>query len=165
MEKSATNPAFVADSSLGRLAKQLRLAGFDTLIDPHPPNADRLSRLSGPNRIVLTRSTKVRRALVSQPLMFIDHDQPLAQARQVMAQLHIKRRDLHPFTRCIQCNQLLVGLMREEAFGRVPEYVWQQHRVFKTCAQCRRIYWPGSHTQRWLERMTSWFESSHELGT
>ncbi|MBI5064199.1 MAG: hypothetical protein HZB87_12255 [Desulfatitalea sp.] len=41
--------------------------------------------------------------------------------------------------------------------GRVPDYVWQRHGEFKTCPQCRRVYWPGSHAQRWRNQIIRWF--------
>lgn len=150
-------PTFVADCTLGQLAKQLRLAGLDTLLDRRTPDSQRLSRMAGGKRIVLTRSTRVKKQLASRPFIFIRDDQPRMQVRQVMAALNLRREDLRPLVRCCQCNRILETITRDQALGRIPEYVWQQHASFKTCGHCQRIYWPGSHAQRWLERMEGWF--------
>jgi uncharacterized protein len=154
--KSTAPPAiepirFVADSTLGKLAKYLRLAGFDTLLDRQVPDARRLAEMAGGQRIILTRSTKVKRSLAAAVL--IEHNQPLAQIQQVFAQLRLQPSHAHPLTRCAVCNLELEPLSKADATGKVPEYVWRAHTRFKTCQQCRRVYWRGTHAHRWLERM------------
>jgi uncharacterized protein len=145
--------AFIVDSTLGKLAKYLRLAGFDTLQDTQIPDARRLADMAGGQRIILTRSTKVKRSLADAVL--IEHNQPLSQIRQVITQLRLKPSHQHPLTRCALCNLGLEPLSKADALGKVPEYVWRAHTRFKTCPQCRRVYWRGSHAHRWLERVGS----------
>ncbi len=50
-------------------------------------------------------------------------------------------------------------MRREEAFGKVPEYVFETQTSFQRCPQCRKIYWAGSHPERMrqqLERELGW---------
>jgi uncharacterized protein with PIN domain len=129
---------------------------MSTLLDSHPPRADRLARLARDERIILTRSTEVRRALPAAPLIFIQSNAPDEQFDQVMRALTVAPDELHPMTRCAACNQPLDSLAKSEALGRVPDYVWQRHEDFKACPECRRVYWPGSHVQRWRHRMARW---------
>jgi uncharacterized protein len=142
---------FVVDSTLGKLAKYLRLAGFDTLQDTQIPDAGRLADMAGGQRIILTRSTKVKRSLADAVL--IEHNEPLSQIRQVVAQLRLQPSHAHPLTRCAVCNLELEPLSKADAIAKVPEYVWRAHTRFKTCPQCRRVYWRGTHAHRWLERV------------
>lgn len=142
---------------MGKLARQLRLAGFDALLDRRPPDSARLAALAGKERILLTRSTTVRKALASESLIFIRSNDPTLQMRQVLTDLHLSRADLQPLMRCSECNQPLDKVSKDEVVGLVPAYILQQHAQFKQCPQCRRIYWPGSHVGRWLERMVQWF--------
>lgn len=145
--------AFVADSTLGKLARHLRMAGFDTLQDAGRPTPERLASLSSGQRIILTRSTRVKRALDCERLVFIHDDRPFAQLNQVMTLFRVRREDLRPMTRCGLCNRILDVLARDEVRGRVPDYVWQHHARYKQCPGCKRIYWPGTHVDRWMKRM------------
>jgi hypothetical protein len=149
---------FVADATLGKLARYLRLAGFDTLLDMHTPMAERLSALAHGHRTILTRSNEVRRRLgATFPLIFIHANEPSAQARQVVTELRLQPEQLRPMTRCSVCNHLLTRLSKVESLGQIPDYVWQKHTEFNGCPQCHRIYWPGSHALRWRDQMEQWF--------
>lgn len=149
--------SFVADCTLGKLTKYLRLAGFDTLLDQRAPDAGRLMALAGNARIVLTRSHRVKGALAGQRVLFIVSNAPQAQLDQVVAELGLQLQDVHPLSRCALCNQKLEPISRDRVFDRVPEYVWRHQPCFRTCSRCARVYWQGTHAQRWLERMAASF--------
>lgn len=149
---------FVAESTLGKLAKWLRMAGFDTIYDPHIPDGDRLivcGKLQ--NRVVLTRTERIFRCLPPTMGLYIQSDLWVHQGRQVMQELGIRRQDLKPLTRCISCNQCLREMAREKARERVPDYVWQLHARFRTCNKCGRIFWPGTHAANSLAILDKWF--------
>lgn len=151
------SPAFVADSTLGKLARHLRLAGFDTLLDTGRPNAQRLAGLSHGRRIILTRSTGVKKALGDERVVLIHDDHPAIQMAQVIADCDVQREALRPMTRCALCNRMLDPLAKDQARGRVPDYVWQQHDQYNECPSCKRVYWRGTHADRWMKRMEKWF--------
>jgi uncharacterized protein with PIN domain len=151
--------SFVAESTLGRLAKWLRLAGFDTIYDGSKPNAHRLAGYCyGEHRMILTRTASVQHALPTQQIIFIQADLPLNQARQVMRHLGLAYRDLRPLTVCAECNRPLVRLPKSELPHRVPDYTFRHHEQFHGCAECGRVYWPGTHVARWSVLMHKWFE-------
>jgi len=160
MSETSFRHRFVADATLGQLAKHLRLAGFDTLLDTQVPRPDRLASLARDQRTILTRSGKVHRVLTGIPLILVRANDPRDQFRQVTTTLDLGPGDLRPLTLCARCNRELDRLSKSDALGRVPEYVWQRHDDFKTCAECRRIYWPGSHAQRWREQIIHWFSAT-----
>lgn len=157
MVSKSKTPSFVADATLGQLVKYLRLAGFDTIFDPQKPDALRLKQKASQRRYLLTRSTHIKRAIDSKKVIFIRHDDPLQQVRQVVKALGLRRDDLRPMTRCAVCNQPVKPLGKNEAAGRVPDYIWQQQSNFAHCPQCQKIYWPGTHVQRWLHFTDAWF--------
>jgi len=144
---------FAADSTLGKLVKYLRLAGFDTLLDARPPDAARLNMLAAPHRIILTRSVRVKKTIGDAQVIFIRANDPSDQMLQVFTELHLQFKDLHPLTRCALCNRLLTAVPKDKAQGRVPDYTWQQHCLFKECPECKRIYWQGTHAKRWMMRV------------
>ncbi len=136
----------------------LRLAGFDTLKDNRPPDGKYLEKMAEGKRIVLTRSRSVLQWLKTAPILFIEYDQPSDQIRQVFDALGIRKEHLQPMARCSMCNQLLETVAKDRLINMVPAYVWQQYSEFKTCPQCERIYWPGTHAQRWMKKLTDWLD-------
>lgn len=155
---SALHPRFLAESTLGRLARWLRLAGFNTLYDPHPPDAKRLIAIcKSEGRTLLTRTRSIVR-MAGTIAVHIDANAPEDQIGQLIRQMRLQPEALRPLTRCACCNCRVEAVQAQELYGLVPEYVMQQHAEFKACPQCHHIYWRGSHAQRWLLRMDRWFD-------
>lgn len=152
-------PAFVVESSLGKLSKWLRLAGLDTRFDPRvPPDFQRLRQWAeSENRIVLTRTQRIFRFLPDCEGLLIQSDLPAMQMRQVLGHFRLRRCDLQPLSRCLRCNQLLRPIEKAHLPEDIPEYIRHTHEQFRICARCRRIYWPGTHSERALALMDSWF--------
>ncbi len=156
---SAGPPCFLADATLGRLSKWLRMTGIDVAWDPSVPEAIRLKRLADENRRwVLTRSKKVFEILGPDLCLFVQADDVLEQVRQVIQHFGITRDDLHPLSRCTLCNQQMTVASKWTVVGQVPDYVWQRHEQFMTCSKCQRIYWRGSHTRRIHAMFDLWFQ-------
>lgn len=135
---------FVADSMLGRLAKWLRILGYDTLYfrDAHDGHLVALARREG--RILLTRDTRIllRRRLCR--MFFVRHDRVWDQLKQVAQEFGLTLGD-RLGSRCIRCNRSLAPLAKDRAAGRVPEYVHRHHDAFFRCEECGRIFWGGTH--------------------
>lgn len=146
-------PSFAAERTLGKLAKWLRLLGFDTILETGRPRRG-FPEAVGPERIVLARS----RALAQmKSVVWIRSDDPLDQLRELVSGRWISRGDLRPFTRCLRCNAPIERVARAEVQGLVPDYVWEVQELFGRCPECRRITWRGSHTQRAMERIERLF--------
>ena len=136
---------FVADTMLGRLARWLRILGYDTHYDPALDDDALLRIAQAEDRILLTRDHALARR--GGPSAFlIDHDDLLAQL-QAIRQRFGDPPDA-PFSRCPVCNARLVPVPREAVAAYVPAFVWQQHERFHRCPSCDRIYWPGTHFER-----------------
>lgn len=136
---------FVADTMLGRLAKWLRILGYDTHYDPSLDD-DALLRIAwAEDRILLTRDHALARR--GGPLAFlIEHDDLIDQL-QAIRQRFGEPPDA-PFSRCPVCNARLLAVPKEAVALCVPAFIWQHHDRFHRCPQCGRIYWPGSHFER-----------------
>lgn len=146
-------PCFTVDRNLGRLAKWLRLVGFDTQCEPANPIDEKFWEKADDRRVFLVRSRQLMKILASNdPLMVIPND-PIEQLQQVMHLFEFKFEDLKPFTRCTLCNLPLEIVKKSNIFGLVPDYVWQSQHAFKRCSGCLRIYWPGSHKERSIMRI------------
>jgi uncharacterized protein with PIN domain len=139
---------FVADAMLARLARWLRVLGFDTLHDP-AVHDDELVRISGDEgRVLLTRDRQLLRELRPAQSLEITHDAPLEQLTQTVIALALPAPP-QLFTRCMMCNSLLSQpLPQEQADALVPEGVRGIPGPVRRCPGCGRVYWQGSHTRR-----------------
>lgn len=139
---------FAADAMLARLARWLRVLGFDTFYDPavHDHELVRISNEEG--RTLLTRDRHLLRELRPVRALEITHDAPLEQLRQTVTALALPA-PAEPFTRCMVCNTLLSDpLPPVEADALVPEGVRGIPGAVRRCPTCARLYWHGSHTRR-----------------
>ena len=136
---------FIADRMLGKLAKQLRMLGYDTVYsrseDAYP--LIKLAREEG--RVILTRSTKLTPKRPEDYIVRIMEDKPSRQLRELIQREIISLHEEPLFSRCLLCNILLDEIPREEAEGKVPDFIFYQQKEFSRCPQCSRIYWQGSH--------------------
>jgi len=138
---------FIADVMLGRLAKRMRLLGFDVLYD-RTLNDNEIIRLSlEQGRVILTRD----RVLGDRPLasnhLFIKSDLVQEQLKQVLSTFS-PETPLNPLSRCSECNESLDRITREEARDLVPQYVYENKNLFLRCPRCKRTYWHGTHVMR-----------------
>ncbi|MGA8179263.1 MAG: Mut7-C RNAse domain-containing protein [Desulfobacterales bacterium] len=146
---------FAAEKTLGKLAKWLRILGFDTLYSPDL-SGDQLINADG-KRALLTRTQRIRDMNLSRKCIFIASNDPSEQLRAVIKGTGITQKDIRPFSRCIRCNALIRRVQKDSVKKMVPDYVWESHDTFRICALCQRIYWPGSHTRHSLNIIESLF--------
>jgi hypothetical protein len=142
---------FVVDSNVGRLARWLRIAGFDTLF-VRDIDDNRLVRIAfDEDRVLLTRDRQIlKRRLVTSgrlKVILIEDDEVKAQLRQVLTALNLAS-ELSPFSLCVECNEPLVSREREEVEELVPPYVFRTQTQYVQCPGCLRVYWRGTHWER-----------------
>ncbi|MCX8012042.1 MAG: Mut7-C RNAse domain-containing protein [Desulfobacterota bacterium] len=136
---------FLVDHMLGKLAKYLRILGFDTLYFNKPDFNSFLKKASKEKRIILTRNTKIVALDSSYNFLLITRDQPIEQLGEVIEYFDIKIELERCLTRCLCCNQELKEVTTEEVEEKVPPYIFSIHQEFFFCPQCKRAYWPGTH--------------------
>jgi uncharacterized protein with PIN domain len=146
---------FAVDTSLGKLVRHLRMIGFDARYPDPCGQPFRRVATPDPGRIIVTRTQTIRDRFRQRRVIFICHNDPLRQLAQVIEEVGIQADDMHPFTRCLECNRQTVPISRDTVRGRVPPYVWQSHSQFATCNGCHRIYWAGSHLNRMVRRVSA----------
>ena len=145
---------FAADRMLGKLAKWLRLLGYDTLYSNSLCDKEFLA-LADEGRVLLTRNTKLLGMVQKDRLVFVQANDPMAQLQEVIQGLGLKPDPNRFFDRCTICNGTLEPVGTAEVLGSVPEYVWTAHDRFSRCRRCGKIYWPGSHLERSKARIGS----------
>ena len=141
------NPRFVADGHLGKLARHLRMAGFDTLWS-NDWDDDHIVRLAAAEaRTILTRDKGMLRRSEVDRGYFVRNTESEAQLREVVRALQLERL-VSPFTRCRECNVPLEDVEGAGVIDRIPLRVRNLYSRFKRCPGCERVYWEGSHFQR-----------------
>jgi len=140
----------LADGMLGKLAKWLRLLGYDTAYDNDASDPELARRARAEDRILLTRDRELsaRRGLRT---LLIQSQVLEEQVREVQDALGPPSKP--PLTRCPVCNGVLEEISPAEVADRVPPYVRRTQTEFRRCPGCDRVYWPGSHLQEMREQM------------
>lgn len=141
---------FFADAMLGRLARRLRLSGWDTRYETAIDDAELVRQAAADGRIVLTRDRRLMLRRGARGAAF------LLRANRVDDQwreLTARWPELvtgDAFSRCAECNARIEGVEREAVRERVPPYVYRTQETFYACPGCGRVYWPGTHIPRIL---------------
>ncbi|GIX49782.1 MAG: hypothetical protein KatS3mg131_3993 [Candidatus Tectimicrobiota bacterium] len=140
----STPPRFIADAMLGRLARWLRVLGYDTAYRAHIADAELVQQARAEGRVVLTRDRALPRQWRLERYLLLHAEAPLAQVRQVVEAFGLGWQE-RLFSRCLCCNEELQAAPGQDVAARVPSYVRQQQQRFLICPHCRRIYWEGTH--------------------
>jgi uncharacterized protein len=139
---------FVCDAMLGRLAKYLRLLGFDAEYAKSRNSLERILARDS-DRTLLTRRVKVRGA---QKHIHIREDVAREQLREIREILTAAIDRSAILKRCIECNVELSEVEKSDIESLVPEFVYHHHSRFKVCPSCHKVFWGGSHAQG-MERL------------
>ncbi len=148
-------PRFLADRMLGRLAKWLRILGYDTRYLHHGSRETLRALASREGRILLTREHGTWGEHPGSVLVWSDHVHE--QLRQLVEGAWIRPDPERAFHRCPVCNRALVEADEASARDHVPEYVFYRHRSgFRMCPGCGRYYWSGTHRDRMRAQLAAW---------
>lgn len=144
------DPRFVADVHLNKLARHLRMAGFDTLCEPEWDD-DRIVACSiGERRTILTRDKGMLRRSEVERGYFVRAIASEEQLAEVLRALQLEAL-VQPFTRCRECNAVLQDATPDDVQAYVPERIRVLYPSYRRCPRCGRVYWQGSHFERMRE--------------
>ena len=135
---------FVADVHLGKLARLLRMLGFDTAYGKDLSDLDIIDLALRERRIVLTRDRGLLKNNAVTHGYCVRSEDPLRQAREVVRRFDLSS-GVKPFHRCMVCNGNLVGVDKDDIVGRAPQGTIRYFDEFYQCEGCGKLYWKGSH--------------------
>lgn len=148
-----SQPRFLVDIMLGRLAKWLRILGYDTVYE-HLTDQLVLERIRQEDRILLSRDRELVALAGEGRAYFVRNQRPLRQVAEVIRAFRLDP-ERYFFTRCSLCNAPVEKVDKDRVGAEVPAYVLQSQEDFWRCPSCGQIYWRGSHFERakaWLHR-------------
>jgi uncharacterized protein len=143
---------FGADVHLGKLARRLRLLGFDTFYRNDTGKEELANTCKTQNRILLSRD----KSFLLKPDLHsfqILHEDTEDQLKAVVSHFNLRAIAL-PFTRCMRCNGTLMTVEKETVLDQLLPNTIEGYTEFWQCEHCSRLYWKGAH----YERMQKWLE-------
>jgi len=145
---------FAADSMLGKLARYLRILGYDTVYQSNYQENE-LLKLSAKGRIILTKNQKT---FTSYPdAILIEHNTVKDQIKIVDKKIGLTRDHNALFNRCSLCNSILSKVEEDVARENVPDFVFAHHpKNILFCPACKKFYWPGTHKDNMVEKLKGW---------
>ena len=139
---------------LGKLARWLRILGYNTAYNAFAEDDALLRQAETEDRILLTRDGPLAERAPDGRCIRIAHDGLDDQMAQLVRALGLDL-DRETFTRCLICNEPIVEAAPEAVKDRVPSYVYQTQTRFHRCPACNRIYWQGTHPDRMVKRLAA----------
>lgn len=140
---------FIADIMVGKLAKYLRMAGFDVIYINNASDDEIIKIAKKTGRMVLTRDSlmltrrEFKKGIIKY--LYIKDEKLKNQLEQITSDLNFS---LKPnLVRCIECNQKLIRVKKEDIKNKVPPYVYKTQQNFLYCKNCNKYYWRGTHYQ------------------
>jgi len=162
LPSSEARTRFIVDANVGKLARWLRMLGYDTVFINNIDDGELVSIALREKRVIVTKDTRIilRRVVASGRVkaVLIEYDDPGDQFRQLARAVKLDQE--HKFTRCLECNQPLEPRGRDEVEGLVPPYVFETQSQYHQCPACRRIYWRATHWQHMSQVLDTLLEGS-----
>lgn len=140
-----SNPVrFIVDVNLGKLAKLLRLLGFDSLYCNHFQDSVIVATAIAKQRIILTRDRRLLFAKQIEHGYWIRAVKAKKQTHEVLNHFELHAA-IQPFSRCLTCNGLLAAVPKASIIEQLEPKTKQYYDTFYQCTLCQKIYWEGSH--------------------
>ena len=145
-------PGFVVDTNLGKLARWMRLLGFDTRWRNDYADSEVVRLGVEEKRIILTRD---RRLLFHKVILYgfwIRTVNPEQQIREAMQRMGLAQH-IRPFQRCLDCNGPIRPVAKSAVIAKLEPLTRRYYDEFFQCEHCKRIYWKGSHYLNLIQRL------------
>ena len=139
---------------MGSLAKWLRLLGFEVQLwrrSLPPPQT---------GTFILRRAAPPPRRRDREDVIHLRAADLEGQMQELRQQLPELSRTAAPGSRCSRCNSLLQPCDPSEVEELVPDYIRHRFQEFFLCPHCHKVYWPGSHFQKFRSSLIRWMGSS-----
>jgi uncharacterized protein len=148
--ESLRESRFVADVHLGKLARYLRMLGFDTIYRNDLEDNEIIDMSVKEKRIILTRDIPILKNGRVTHGYFIRSVYPKEQLREVVRHFDLKN-DIKAFDRCMECNGKVQKVQKQEVMELLQPGTRKFFNEFYRCTVCEKVYWKGSHFEKMLK--------------
>jgi uncharacterized protein len=140
-------PKFILDVHLGKLARHLRLLGFDALYERDYTDRQIVDCIKKEKRIVLTRDIGLLKNKAVQYGCFVRAIDPTGRIKEVVRRFHLFDK-VKPFTLCLDCNGIIRRTAKTKILHKLPPETKKYYTAFYVCQSCGKVYWKGAHHRR-----------------
>jgi len=148
------NPKFIADVHLGTLVRYLRMMGFDVLYKNDFDDNEIVNLSITEKRAILTKDRGILKRNEVTHGYWIRSTKVKEQVVEVIKRFDL-RNTIKEFTRCIDCNTLLIKTDKNKILNELPPKVVLSQKEFRRCPACKKNYWKGTHHQQMLSFIQS----------
>jgi len=145
---------FAVDVMLGKLARWLRILGYDTFYNPNLSAMELLKIARDENRLLLTRNKHLLSQADSVQHLLVESNHPKVQLKQVIVTFNLDTSS-YIFRLCTLCNTEVHPLPKDKLPDNIPKSIRDGTEFFYQCPHCLRVYWKGSHIKRFREFLNS----------
>jgi uncharacterized protein with PIN domain len=151
---------FLCDVHLWKLARRLRLLGFDTAFNPEWEDAELAEVSYEEKRMLLSRDRGLLMRNKVEMGLLIRHTDPEQQVKEVLERLGIGEW-VRPFSRCTVCNGLFETVdtgsssFKDTLSSQIPPGVRQWCTEYQYCTSCGKVFWKGSHYKKLMAKIKS----------
>ena len=145
-------PRFILDVHLGKLARYLRMCGFDSFYQNSLDDGEIVHHASQERRIILTRDRGLLQQREVRKGYWVRSQRPLLQLSVVIYRF-VLQSSLSPFKYCMECNGTITKTSKTSLRGKIDSDIYLSYNEFHRCRKCGKIYWKGSHYDRMREML------------
>ena len=152
-------PIFLVDAMLGKLAKKLRLLGYDTVYSSDKDDNELIQIAKNEKRILITKDVQLSKKSTKNQVKTIELTgmDEIEQFIQINEKINLGKLLVKGSnSRCTLCNGVLEITEKKLIQNSLPKGVLDNTDEFWKCKNCKKIYWEGSHItnlQKFLEKL------------
>lgn len=157
--KPMRRTTFILDINLGKLARRLRLCGFDTKYCNDYHDHDVVKIGVSESRIILTRDRRLLHYKTITHGYWVRAIDPDTQLQEVLNRFDLSHQ-VQPFHRCIDCNGEIQSVAKATVLDRLEPLTKQYYQNFYRCMDCDKVYWKGSHYEHMVSHLDHLFNAN-----
>ncbi len=145
---------FVADTMLEKLARWLRILGYDVIYDSSKSLKELVDISNSDERVFLTRRKSFPENMIPISVFGVGGENFDLQLKNVIVQFGLDTNS-KLFTRCVECN-VEVAKVNDKATikDKVPSRSWEGFNEFYQCPSCKKVFWKGSHITNTMKKLS-----------
>jgi uncharacterized protein len=141
---------FMVDINVRKLARNLRMIGFDTTLVPDMRLVEIGKVATNQQRILITRNRELLKCNTVIHGHLVRSENHVIQLQEAVKLYRLKPH-IKPFSRCIICNGDLLSVAKQDIAQRLEPLTQKYFNTFKRCNNCEKVYWQGSHHKQMLQ--------------
>jgi uncharacterized protein len=138
---------FVLDGMLGKLARWLRMMGYDAKYSNNMNDVELLDIAKAENRVLLTRDLALYQQAIAKNLeaLYVEGLTEPERLSELAKRYNIPLTIDLEKSRCPKCNTKINPVPKEEIADKVEKNTLTYYDEFWLCRNCGAVYWQGAH--------------------